>query len=214
MFFCVLLLPSTFAVCQYCFGEAGSFGCTGSANTCPWKTGIAANTQIVTAIVAGTATAAFSITKLLPFRFRALFPRQVLDIISNIYAKPRNGDEFDPRGKSLTQVTDAISAGQYTKQEAARFWVGKMDDLDQSAENYDNRVKVLSSQLSIIRDTPNGSSANSSPLVSVYLFVLAKLSTIHCKSRDMAVVLDACMACDDDPGGPASSSSSSSPSSS
>ena len=76
LLFCVLLLiPPAMGVCQVCFGEATAVGCTGNMDTCPWVTGISDNAKVVTSILAGTVTTSvISIGKLLPQRFRKLFP--------------------------------------------------------------------------------------------------------------------------------------------
>lgn len=47
-----LILPVSLAVGQVCFGEATSYGCSGSEMTkCPWNTGVVANAAAVAGIV-------------------------------------------------------------------------------------------------------------------------------------------------------------------
>ena len=41
LFSVLLLVPSTAAVCQLCFGEAASLGCNGAVDTCPWGAAMA-----------------------------------------------------------------------------------------------------------------------------------------------------------------------------
>ena len=76
--FCVLLLiPPAMSVCQVCFGEAASVGCTGDMSTCPWVTGISENAKVVTAILAGTVTSSvISIGKLPSVFACALSPKR------------------------------------------------------------------------------------------------------------------------------------------
>ena len=115
LFSVLLLVPSTAAVCQLCFGEAASLGCKGAVDSCPWGVGIKENAALVATIVAGTtASTVFSIASLLPIRFRRLFPRNIMDIIASIYGKPKVGAQFDPDKKSLTQVLSAIRSKSYT----------------------------------------------------------------------------------------------------
>ena len=112
LFGVLLLVPPAMGVCQICFGQGATDGCGGSSNTCPWTTGISDNAAVVTAIVAGVVTKkVISIGKLLPQRFRKLFPRSVLDLISTIYHKPKNGAEFDPTGQPLKVLVREIKAG-------------------------------------------------------------------------------------------------------
>ena len=125
--FCVLLLiPPAMGVCQVCFGEAACVGCTGDMTTCPWVKGISDNAKVVTAILTGTVTTSvISIGKLLPQRFRKLFPRTVLDLIATIYNKPKNGAEFDPSGKTLKNLISAVKSGCISKSEVilGPFWI-------------------------------------------------------------------------------------------
>ena len=80
LFSVLLLVPSTAAVCQLCFGEATSLGCKGAVDSCPWGVGIKENAALVATIVAGTtASTVFSIASLLPIRFRRLFPRNMTE---------------------------------------------------------------------------------------------------------------------------------------
>ena len=155
--FCVLLLiPPVCGVCQTCFGQGASDGCGGSTSTCPWNTGISDNAAVVAAIVAGTAaTKVISIGKLLPQRFRKLFPRSVLDLISTIYHKPKNGVEFDPTGKPLKVLVREIKAGSISKSEVMLYINDCMDQLDDKDENYEINFKKLLLQHSTIKDLPD-----------------------------------------------------------
>ena len=211
LFSVLLLIPPAMGVCQFCFGEGD--GCTGDTATCPWKKGISDNATVVSAIIGGIATkAAISIGKLLPHRFRKLFPRGALDVIATILSKPRNGVDFDPEGKNMREVVGAIRAGCYTKSEAMLHWTERMDELDSDDEDHEFKFKKLQNQFCSIRDLPNNFASEDSNH-SVYLYVLARLSGLICKGKDMAIVLETCGYCDDDGGNPSSSSSSSSSSS-
>ena len=202
-YFIVLLLifPVSLAVCQVCFGEATPYGCSGNdMTTCPWNTGVAANATAVAGIVAGSLAATkmtLTINSLLPDRFRRLFPRNVLDLIMTIYSRPRDGTEFDPEGKSLKQVSSAIKAGTFTKQEAMLFLAGKMDDLDADDENYEVEVKRIATNMSVLKDLPDNLSSSDS-LQGVFIFVLAKLSGVICKTSELAIVLDTCSSVDEE----------------
>ena len=214
LFSVLLLIPPAMGVCQFCFGEASVLGCTGDMSTCPWKVGISKNAATVSAIVGGTATTAIiAIGKLLPQRFRKLFPRGVLDVITTILSKPKNGVEFDPEGKNMREVVGAIKAGRYSKSEAMIHWTERMDELDSDDESYDTKFKKLQNQFCSIRDLPNNF-ASEDGNHSVYLYVLAKLSGLICKGKDMAIILDTCGYCDVEDGNPSSSSASSSSSNS
>ena len=179
------------SVCQVCFGEAASVGCTGDMSTCPWVTGISENAKVVTAILAGTVTSSvISIGKLLPQRFRKLFPRAVLDLIATIYCKPKNGAEFDPSGKTLKQLMSAIKSGCISKAEVLLHVTELMDALNETDALYETKFKKLHMQYTTIKDLPDSMASNDGTQ-SVYLFVLAKLSGLICKDKDQAVVLDA-----------------------
>ena len=214
LYFCVLLafFPLAQAVCQFCFGEATTFGCTGDVATCPWNVGVSTNATTTAAIIAGTVTSSvLAISKLLPNRFRKLFPRGVMNQIVNLYGKPRDGREFDPEGQNLQQVIHAIQIRSYTKDEAIIYWSGLMSELDPSDEDSAMELTRLKTQISVLRDiTITPASADSD--TSAQLFSLAKLSQIHCKNKDLMISIDefGCMPCDDDESGPSSSSSSSS----
>ena len=210
--FCVLFafIPLVGAVCQFCFGEATPFGCTGDVGTCPWNIGVTENATTTAAIIAGTATTtALAISKLLPIRFRKLFPRNVMTQLGNILGRPRNGVEFDPDGKTLAEVIRAISGGTFTKQDALIHWTTLMTELSPDDENYESEVIRLKTQISVIKEiaiTPSSSDADT----SAQLFTLAKLSQIHCKNKDLLISLDdQCSPCDDGETESSSSSSSS-----
>ena len=208
LFSVLLLVPSVLATCQHCFGEA--IGCRPGETTCPWVTGISDNATAVATIIAGVAGATtLKVATLLPTRFRRLFTRNVLDTITNIIARPRSGAEFDSDGKTLNQVIGAIKARAFTKHEAMLAWVGRMDDLNDEDDDYDTQFKKLNAQLSVIKDLPNDSPISQGN-DNVYLFVLAKLSSVICKDKDLTVALDVCGDVDTTNGSSSSSSSSSS----
>ena len=172
-------------------------GCKGAVDSCPWGVGIKENAALVATIVAGTtASTVFSIASLLPIRFRRLFPRNIMDIIASIYGKPKVGAQFDPDKKSLTQVLSAIRSKSYTKDEAMLFWVGKMGDLNKKSDTYANELTLLKSELDIIKCLSNETPSSASSDVSVYLYVLARLSTVICKGKDLVVALHNCGDCD------------------
>lgn len=212
-YFCVLLafIPLTQAVCQFCFGEATAFGCTGNVATCPWNVGVSNNATTTAAIIAGTATTSvLAVSKLLPNRFRKLFTRGVMNQIVNLFGKPRDGAEFDPEGKTLQQVIHAIQVGSYSKEEALIYWSGLMGELDADDEDYASELTRLRTQVTVLRDITITLSSSDSD-TSAQLFSLAKLSQIHCKNKDLLISIDefSCIPCDDGESGSSSSSSSS-----
>ena len=212
-FFCVLLLiPPAIGVCQVCFGEAACVGCTGDMASCPWVKGISDNASVVTAIVTGTVTTSvLSIGKLLPQRFRKLFPRSILDLIATIYRKPKNGVEYDPSGKNLTDLMSAVKSGCISKSEVLLYITRQMDALEETDPLYETKFKRFHLHFTTIKDLTGGLASNDGTQ-SVEMYVLAKLSGLLCRDRDMAVVLDS-EGYNEGEAGP-SSSSSSSPSSS
>jgi hypothetical protein len=76
-------------------------------------------------------------------------------------------------------------------------------------QDYDTQFKKLNAQLSVIKDLPNDSPISQGN-DNVYLFVLAKLSSVICKDKDLTVALDVCGDVDTTNGSSSSSSSSSS----
>ena len=194
--FIVLLLSSTVCgVCQSCFGEAA--GCDGT--TCPWTSGVAANTTLVASLAAGTAlTTGLAISKLLPFRFTQIFNRSNLNTIASLlYKQSTAGTEFDPSGKPFKEMVGAIRSNVYSKSEAVLHITEQMENVDTTKDDSDAKIKKLAAQLQVLKELPNSFTTETSSR-GVYLFVLAKLSSVICFSKgSLSVSLDVCLDCDD-----------------
>ena len=214
LFSVLLLIVPVQCVCKFCYGGATSYGCDGSGNNCPWNEGVTSNTAAVAALIGGTAVAtAVSVSKLLPLRFRSIFSRSTLDCITAILSRPKNGVEFDPAGKTIVQLVSAVKSGQYSKMEAILHLTNEMNDVDDSADHAEAKMKKYSNNLQLLRDLPNVLTSGQATR-GVYLFLLAKLSAIVCTTKDLTVTLDACMDCEPEAVGGSSSSSSATTSSS
>jgi len=192
------LLPLVAAKCLSCYG--GAFGCVGSTETCPWKTGMDANRLIIQSLAAGVtaATSSLAIAKLLPVRFRQIFGRVVLDILLSIAGKAKDGAEFSPEGKGIVQIVSAVKAGTFSKNEAIMHLLGTMEDVDLEDPHHASRMKQLQSSLDIVKEIPESLSSATASSKGVYLFILAKLSVAVCHVTDLSVSLDACIECEDE----------------
>ena len=99
-----------YGVCQQCYGKATGEGCTGDAATCPWVTGLSANT----AVIAGTtgAAATLVLSKILPVRWLRLFTPDALKCIVNIAKHPSSkGTPVDLSSKSGKEVVELYTSG-------------------------------------------------------------------------------------------------------
>lgn len=160
--------------CTFCFGDA--MGCSGSSDSCPWKIGIARN---VTAFAAGTAIV---LDYILPSKYLRLFTRPVLQILTIIGGKPKGGLNFDFTGKSPSAVYQAVVAGYTTKDDAIHKLNETLTAEEEKGVPSDKLVKQLERAIFMIQKT-NARVDPKEAVDGVYLFILAKLSSVTCTER-------------------------------
>ena len=105
-FLCLFLfgLPSVHATCLVCFGSA--VGCKGEDGNCPWVKDTVANVAVIAAATGG----ALKVASLLTPRLLRVFTKPVLETLSMIVARPKDGQSFDMTGKTTTQISQAVRA--------------------------------------------------------------------------------------------------------
>ena len=89
-------------VCDVCFGAA--HGCTGIHDACPWLAAVASNAAVVAAAAGGT----IAVSSILPAKISNLFPKRVLDLLSSVVSRVKDGTIFDPTGKSPAEIVRAV----------------------------------------------------------------------------------------------------------
>ena len=210
------LVNVVYGVCYQCHGKATAEGCTGDAATCPWVTGVSANT----AVIAGTGTAVtLVLSKLLPVRWLRLFTPDVLKCIVNIAKHPTNkGTPIDLSTKSGKEVLDLYTSGGAKLNDC----IARIMDLieiettslgtatDTTRPGIEAKLKLLSARMDALKTaTPDKELTTSTGyLDGVFMYILAKLSSIVCGGRNEDFNL--CIQCDEDGDGPGRGSSSSS----
>ena len=194
--FCVLLLllfflPIVTPVCTTCYGLGE--GCPGDGSSCPWLEGIAAN---VTAIAAG-AGATLSVAKLLPPKFVRLFPRSVLEGISSLIVRSRQGgSSFDVKDKTGAEIFKATTSGALSKKDAIlaiHALIVATPDTEAGAA----ATKKLEASLKAL-EVVETKIVDSSPSEGTLLYVLFKVSSAFASSADGSTSFDLCPPCDSD----------------
>ena len=162
-----------FSVCTECFGDA--VGCSGVAESCPWKVGIAANV----AAAIGTGAALIKLDKLLPPRYLRVFPRPVLQRLGLIATKPKGGSSFDPSGKTPMQIYDAVAGGHFPQDDGMRTINSRLEDAENDTKPDEVKIKQLERALTMVQKCKVKVSS-SEVSEGTFLFVLAKLSNVTC----------------------------------
>ena len=182
----LLFLPTVSGVCTSCFGDEPT--CAGDASTCPWRTVVASNV----AAVAGATGALIALEKVLPNKFVRLFSRSVLHTLSTIAAKPKAGTTFDFDGKTGNQIFSAVKGNYITQDEAITELMYKIsvEERKTDSQRDDLKVKDWERAITVIQKS-DLKFAHTDVSEGVYLFVLAKLSTVIC--GDVAGSFDLCV---------------------
>ena len=187
----LLFLPTASGVCTSCFGDEPT--CGGDAATCPWQTVVASNI----AAVAGATGALIALEKVLPNKFVRLFSRSVLHTLSTIAARPKAGTTFDFDGKTGNQIFSAVKGNYITQDEAITELMLRVSNEERKAENVrdDLKVKDWERAITVIQKS-DFKMATTDASEGVYLFVLAKLSSMIC--GDTVGSFDLCVEIADD----------------
>jgi hypothetical protein len=173
LFYFLFMLPGVDAVCRSCFGDAPD--CNGDTTQCPWIRDVAANAVAVTAAAGGIIT----LEKVLPNKFVRLFTRPVLKTLSLVVGKPKAGAVFDCAGKSGNEIYNAVKGGYITIEEAVSDLMGKVASEEAKDSPSEIKIKSLERAISVIQKS-DLKVPTTEVSEGVFLFVLAKLSTIVC----------------------------------
>jgi len=172
------LVPVCHGVCTSCWGKCE--GCTGTTASCPWITGVAANVAVV---AGGTGTLALS--KLLPVRYLRLFTSGVIRTLVSISTRPMAGT-FEPSGKTLKEIRQAVVGGYLTKSDAMLELMGRLEALDVKHATYEQSKAVLTSMITLVKELNNKSIPPTVSTDGVYLYVLACLSKATCVTKPLS----------------------------
>jgi hypothetical protein len=173
----LLAHPCASVVCATCAGNA----CDGSdPSTCPWSAQVQTNAAC---LLAGTA---ICLTSLLPMKVLRLFPRSVLEAISALSV--RTLVVFDPVGKTITEILDAVKRGRITKDEAITHVAGMGSLLTNAADPAEfRRIEFALKALDACKKSLTDSSSS---VEGALLFTLFKLSTAFCSKSSSSVCFD------------------------
>jgi hypothetical protein len=162
----LVTLPRAAAVCPHCFDQLD--GCTGG-DTCPFITGTAAN---IAAMTVGGASAAFSVTSLLPRDYMRVCTRTVLDTILARSRRPVPGATPDIRGWDLPKLMSAFKDGTVPRHEIISELTSLIPGSDAEQQGM---LKLALEAMRMYKDTDVGStrSANDTQGLLLLLWALA-----------------------------------------
>jgi hypothetical protein len=175
----LVTLPRAAAVCPHCFDQLE--GCTGGA-TCPFIVGTAANTA---AMVAGTATAAFSVTQLLPRSYVAVCTRTVLDTLMARVRRPVPGATPDIRGWDLPRLMNAFKDHSVPRHEIIAEMTSLIPGADQDQQGM---LKLALDAMKMYKDTDHGGSKTTSDTQGLLLLLWALAGRIVLRGSATVVV--------------------------
>ena len=158
-----------------------------------------------TAALVVTSTAALSLAGSLQPKLLKLFNPRVLKVLKTLVNKPKSGAPWDFTGKRLRQICDAVSCAYITKEEAIDHFLG----LIESETDSDAKTELRHDLDTLQKLSP--STGHHVVLDGALLYILAKLSSVVCVSKQLT--FDLCMEVDVAESSSVSSSSSSSTSS-
>ena len=191
LFLFLTFLPTASGVCTSCFGDEPT--CAGDAKACPWQTVVASNV----AAVAGATGALIALEKVLPNKFVRLFSRSVLHTLSTIAARPKAGTTFNFDGKTGNQIYSAVKGNYITQDEAITELMLRVTTEEGKPDNArdDLKIKDWERAITVIQKS-DFKMATTDVSEGVFLFVLAKLSTMIC--GETAGSFDLCVEIADD----------------
>ena len=173
LYFLLFMLPGADCACQSCFGDAPD--CPGTTANCPWVKDVANNVIAVTAAAGGVIT----LEKILPNKFVRLFTRPVLKTLSLVVGKPKAGTMFDCTGKSGNDIYNAVKGGYITIEEAVSDLMGKVTTEEALTTPDEAKIKSFERAISVIQKS-DSKVPTTEVSEGVFLFVLAKLSSVVC----------------------------------
>ena len=178
----LMFLPRVLTVCKTCGGEA----CDGAdPSTCPWIRHISSNAAAVGAAVGGVLT----LSKLLPPKLLRVFPISVCNVISTLVARPTQGREYDPEGKSLHELYVARQSGIIEKEHARVELSRRLSAVTGTDEESTLERKNIAMYLQLINEVAPTHQASGTVGDGPFLFILCRVSNMISKSSKVDVTL-------------------------
>ena len=177
------------AACESCWG--GAHGCPGITSQCPWVAGVAANAAVVVAATGGSLV----VSKILPAKLSNMLPKRVLDLLSSVVSRVKNGASFDPDGKSPSDIVKAVRLSHCAPDDAILALTEQISEIADADGEASTKIKKLESAIKSVETLSNKGHAVSPSSEGAMLYLLARISRFICTTRKGAVSFDLCGEC-------------------